>query len=218
MTKPIFRTMILMCLPLLFCGPVRAAQHTGPYVGAFLGGNILPDSSASDNLGSFNLSFNPGWQGSFAAGWDLKANNPLGQGRMELEYTHRSNSLDRVEFREGKVAGDGDMTADSLLLNFIGVVRSESRWSPYLLIGIGAARIDASGLKVAGQPLATDTATTFAYQVGCGVDYALTDSLGLDLGYRFFGTPPPKFTEANGSKFTADYISHSIVLGLRVGF
>jgi opacity protein-like surface antigen len=218
MLKPIFRIMIALSLALLFCGPVGAAQHTGPYVGAFFGGNIMPDSSASDSVGNFNLSFNPGLQGSVAVGWDLAENNPLGKGRVELEYARRSNSLDRVEFVEGKVTGNGDLKADSLLLNFIGVIRSGSRWSPYILIGVGAARIDASDLKVAGQPLSTDTATTFAYQVGCGIDYALTDSLSLDLGYRFFGTPPPKFTEANGDKFTTDYLSHSIILGLRVGF
>ncbi len=218
MTKPICRTMTALCLTLLFCGPVRAAQHTGPYVGAFLGGNILPDASASDALGSFNLSFNPALQGSLAVGWDLAHDSPLGKGRVELEYARRSNPLDRVEFFEGKTSGDGDLTADSLLLNFIGVVRSGSRWSPYLAIGVGAARIDASDLKVAGQPLATDTATVFAYQVGGGVDYALSDSLSLDLGYRFFGTTPPKFTEPNGQKFTTDYLCHTIIFGLRVGF
>lgn len=218
MIRPIFRTMIAFSLPLLFCGPVRAAQHTGPYVGGFLGGNIVPDSSASDDRGSFNLSFNPALQGSVAVGWDLKSDNPLGTGRIELEYARRSNPLDQVEFVEGKATGDGDLTVDSLLLNFIGVIRNETRWSPYVLIGIGAARIDASDLRATGQPLSTDTATTFAYQLGGGVDYALTDALSLDLGYRFFNTPPPKFTEVNGNKFTADYVSHSIILGLRVGF
>ena len=107
-----------------------------------------------------------------------------------------------MEFVEGKATGDGDLTVDSLLLNFIGVIRNETRWSPYILIGIGAARIDASGLRVSGQPLSTDTVTEFAYQLGGGVDYALTDSLSLDLGYRFFGTPSPKFTEADGNKFS----------------
>lgn len=209
--------MILCCLPLLYATPVLA-QHTGPYLGAYLGGNMLADSRGSDALGSFNLTFKPAVQGSVVIGWDLEPHNALGEGRIEVEYARRSNPLDRVEFVEGKVAGSGDLTVDSLLLNCIGALRHNSRWSPHVDIGIGAARLDTSALKVTGQPLSSDTATVFAYQLGGGVDYALTGSLSLDLGYRFFGAVRPKFTEVNGQTFTMDYSSHSVILGLRLGF
>ena len=215
--KTICRIMIALCLPLLCCGPAKA-QHTGPYLGAFLGGNLLADTSSSDAQGSFNLKFKPALQGSVALGWDLAPRHPLGEGRIELEYARRGNPLDEVEFVEGTVNGSGDLTVDSLLLNCIGAIRDNSRWSPYIVIGIGAARIDASELKVSGQPLSTDEATVFAYQAGGGVDYALTDALRLDLGYRFFSSTRPEFTEANGQKFKMDYYSHSVILGLRLGF
>ncbi len=209
--------MIALCLSLLFCGPALA-QHTGPYFGASLGGNILTDAKASEDLESFNLKYEPALQGSVVLGWDLKPNNILGEGRVELEYARRSNPLDQVDFAEGKAEGGGDLTVDSLLFNFIGVVRDNSNWSPYAVIGLGAALIDASGLKVSGQPLSNDKATVFAYQLGAGVDYALTESLALDLGYRFFSTTKPEFTEPNGHRFVTDYRSHSVMLGLRVGF
>jgi opacity protein-like surface antigen len=212
------RIMIALSLPLLFCGQVRGAQHSGPYVGAFLGGNMLTGAKSTDDQGSFNLMFNPALQGSVVLGWDLEQKNPLGEGRVELEYSRRSNPLDKAEFVEGKFKGSGDLTVDSLLLNCIGVYRSESRLSPYGGVGIGAARIDASGLKVTGQPLTSGTATVFAYQLQTGVDHALTKSLSLDLGYRFFSSTRPRFTEASGHKFETDYFSHSIVLGLRYGF
>lgn len=217
--KQIPLIMAAFCLPLLFCGPARA-QHTGPYAGAFFGGNILTDSKASDDLGSFNLSYSPGLQGSAALGWDLGKDNLFGgEGRIELEYTRRSNPLDKAEFVEGKAPGGGNLTVDSLLLNFMAVAWTESsRWSPYILLGIGAGRADASGLQVVGQPLSDDTATVFAYQMGVGVDYSLSDSVSLDLGYRFLGTTRPKFTEPSGHKFDIDYMSHGIVLGLRLGF
>ena len=77
--------------------------------------------------------------------------------------------------------------------------------------------MDASDLRVSGQPLATDTAAVFAYQLGGGVEYALTGALSLDLGYRFFGTSTSKFTEPTGQRFDTTYLSHSIVLGLRLG-
>ena len=39
---------IAICLPLMICGPVKA-QHTGPYVGAFIGGNALMTAKSTDD-------------------------------------------------------------------------------------------------------------------------------------------------------------------------
>jgi opacity protein-like surface antigen len=214
--KPFHHIFIALCL-LLYSSPAHA-RHSGPYARLHLGGNILADAKAEDSQGSFNLAFDPGLQGGIAFGWDLEENSPLGEGRIELEYTRSSSPLDRAEFVEGRVNGSGDMTADSLLLNFIGVLHGNSRWSPHAGIGIGAARIEASNLKVSGQPLSNDTATVFAYQLGVGVDYALTGVLALDVGYRFFGSSKPEFTETGGRKFETGYYNHSLVLGLRLGF
>jgi opacity protein-like surface antigen len=151
-------------------------------------------------------------------GWDFEPGNPVGEGRIELEYSHRSNPLDQAKFAEGSVTGGGSITADSLLLNIYGVVHDNSRWSPYIGVGAGAARIEASGLTVTGQTLVSGTSTVFAYQAGAGIDIALTDHLNLDLGYRFFSGVKPAFTEANGHSFKMEYLNHSAVLGLRVGF
>ena len=209
---------IALCLPLLLCVPAMAEQHTGPYVGAFFGGNMLMTFEGKDNQGNFDFEFDPALQGSAVIGWDLEPGSQVGEGRIELEYTHHSNSLDKVKFVEGSFKGGGDLTADSLLLNFFGVFRGDRRWSPYVGVGAGAARIEASDLKVAGQPLGSGSDFVFAYQFGTGLDYALSDRLSLDLGYRFFGSFRPQFTEANGTKFKMDYYSHSAVLGLRWGF
>jgi opacity protein-like surface antigen len=78
--------------------------------------------------------------------------------------------------------------------------------------------MEASDLKVAGQPLGSGSSVVFAYQLGAGVDFALNKYLSLDLGYRFFSGISPKFTEANGQTFKMDYYSHNAILGLRVGF
>lgn len=211
------QTIIALCLPLLLCAPVRA-QHSGPYVGVFLGGNALLSADGSDDRGKFGLTFDPTLMGSAVCGWDFEPGNPVGEGRIELEYSRRSNPLDRVKFVEGSFAGDGTVTADSLLINFFGVFRDSGRWSPYLGAGIGAARIEASDLRVTGQPMAGGSAVVLAYQLGAGLDYALTDTLSIDLGYRFFGSSRPTFDEANGDTFGMNYFNHSAVLGLRVGF
>jgi opacity protein-like surface antigen len=213
----ICRILIAIFLTLLSCGPAMA-QHVGPYVGAFLGGSALMTAKGSDSLGNFSLKYDPAPLGSAVCGWDFEPGNPVGEGRVELEYTRRSNPLDQVTFVEGSFKGGGTLTADSLLLNLFGVFHDGGRWAPYGGVGIGAARIEASDLKVTGQPMGSGSAVVFAYQVGGGVDVALTDHLNLDIGYRFFSTTRPRLTEAGGRSFEIDYLSHNAVLGLRVGF
>lgn len=208
---------VIICLPLLLCAPALA-RHAGPYAGVFAGGTLLPDSKSSDSQGDFRLTFDPGIQGSAVIGWELEEDNPLGEGRIELEYGHRSNPLNEVKFVEGDFNGDGDLTADSLLINVFAVYHDTSRWAPYFGVGAGAARIKADELQVSGHPLSSDSATVFAYQLGIGCEYRLTDSLSLDLGYRYFGSSRPEFSEENGGSFKMDYASHSLVLGVKAGF
>lgn len=208
-----------LCLPLLFCGPALARQQAGAYVEGYGGGNLVPSAKSSDNQGSFNMTFKPALQFGAVVGWEIGPDNLLGgEGRVELEYSHRNNRLDQVEFVEGKVPGGGGLTVDSLLLNSYYVYHDKSIWFPYFGIGAGAARIAADGMKVMGQPLSSDTDLVFAYQVGTGVDLAVTDRVTLDLGYRFFGCSQPKFGESNGQKFKIDYFSHSVIVGVRLGF
>ena len=216
--KRICPMLIVLCLPLLFCGPV-SAQHAGLYVGGLIGGNALMTSKASDDQGSFNLKFEPGWQGSGIVGWDFEPGNPVGEGRVELEYTRRSNRLDKVQFAEGKVSASGDLTVDSLLINCFGIMYGDDRlWSPYVGLGLGAARYAASDLQVTGQALSNGSTVVFAFQLGAGFDIQMTTHLSLDLGYRFFSSIRPKFSEGNGHNFAMNYFSHNVVLGLRLGF
>lgn len=211
------RMIIALCLPLVLCGPA-SAQHVGPYLGASFGGDALMTAKSADSKGDFSLKFDPGLQWGGVAGWDFAPGNPVGEGRIELEYTHRKNRLTQARFAEGSFNADGDLKADSLLLNFIGVFRDNRRWAPYILAGVGAARMEASDLKVTGNPLANGSQVVFAYQLGTGVDFNLTKHLSLDLGYRFFSSVRPEFVEATGQKFRMDYYSHNATLGLRVGF
>jgi opacity protein-like surface antigen len=216
--KQTCRMILALCLPLLLCGQAWAA-HSGPYAGAFLGGNALMTATCDDSKGEFDLRFNPGLLGSAVVGWDFEPGNPAGEGRIELEYSHRTNRLDQARYSQGVVPAGGNLAADSLLVNFFGIYHGEGRaWSPYAGAGLGAARIATSDLTVTGGPLSSDSALVFAYQLGLGVDYALTERLSLDLGYRFFSSTRPKFSEASGPAFKMDYLNHSVVLGLRVGF
>lgn len=215
--KRISVTILALCVPLLFCMPAQA-QHSGPYVGAFFGGNALMKAKSTGTGGDSALEFKPALTGSAVVGWDLEPGNALGEGRLELEYSRRSNSLDKVNFSGWSATGGGKMTADSLLFNCIGVFRDDTIWSPYLGLGLGAAQLKADNLTVTGAPFSNDSTVVFAYQVLAGFDIALSKHFSLDLGYRYFSTARPTFTEADGHKLTMDYVNHSATLGLRAGF
>ncbi len=194
------------------------AQHSGPYLGVFVGGQLLSPAESEDSLGTFNLEYRPAPSASVVLGWELEPGNILGEGRVELEYTRRSNRLDEIEFREGTIPAAGDLTADSLLINTFGVYRSEGLLTPYFGAGIGVARITAADLTVYGQPLADDDVLVLAYQLGAGFEVELTQSLTLDLGYRLFSSAKAKFTKVDGGEFETEYRSHSAMVGLRLGF
>lgn len=200
-----------------FVSPVWA-QHSGPYLGVFVGGQLLSPAQGEGDSGSFNLEYQPAPSGSIVLGWELESGSSVGEGRVEVEYTRRSNRLDQAEFAEGMVKGAGKLTADSLLVNTFGVYHSESSWTPYFGVGIGAARITAADLTVSGQPLSNDDALVLAYQLGVGSDIALTRSLTLDFGYRLFGSAKAKLKEANGNESKIGYLSHSAMVGLRLNF
>ena len=176
------------------------------------------DAKASDDQGDFRLTFDKACRGAPFSGGTLNQATPWEREESSLNTTRRSNRLDRVKFVEGSFKGGGDVTADSLLLNLFGVFHDDSRFSPYAGLGIGCGPYQASGLEVIGHPMGSGSAVVFAYQFGGGVDIALTDYLALDLGYRFFSSTRPVFTEVNGDNIEMDYPSHSAVLGLRLGF
>lgn len=194
------------------------AQSPGPYLGVLVGEQVLVPAKNEDSLGTFNLEYRPAPTVGIVIGWELEAGSKLGEGRVEIEFTRRKNRLDRAEFKEGKVKGDGEMVCDSFLVNTFGVYRNASSLTPYLGAGIGMARITAVDLMVTGQPLADDEALVFAYQFGAGVEVEVTQTLTLDLGYRLFSSSKAKFEEETGREFKTAYLSHSAVLGLRYSF
>lgn len=215
--KTYVKTAAVLFLLNLMCVSAFAA-HSGPYIGGYGGGNLLTFTKAYDNQGNFNIESDPAVQYGGLIGWDLPQGALIGEGRIEVEYSHRGNKIKKVNFANGNFAGGGDLTADSYMLNLFAVSRDRRAWSPYGGVGLGAASVKASGLSVAGFPVASGSSTVFAYQVGVGIDYALTNNVAFDLGYRFFGTTRPQFTESNGQKLKMDYFSNSVQLGVRFGF
>ena len=121
----------------------------------------------------------------------------------------------------------------------------DDAWTPYIGGGVGLVRVDQGDLRydanalaeaIAGPPLqrfpggalpegyvptpsATDTA--FAYQVGAGVGYALSESATLQFGYRMQVVNGLEFSgmNANGTvRAETDLRIHFLEIGIRQRF
>ncbi len=86
---------------------------------------------------------------------------------------------------------------------------------PYIMGGIGAAWTDADSTSVTKG----DDRFSFAWQVGAGLGYRLSDCWSLDLGYRFadLGEARSKMKDGSG-RIKKDIKSHDILLSARYYF
>ena len=134
------------------------------------------------------------------------------------------------------------------MLNLWYDIETGSDWTPYVGAGLGLIRIDQGDLdyetnqlaeRVAThlarlqnpqapavtfpegfvpKPTATDTA--FAFQIGAGIGYALTETATLNIGYRFQGLNGLEFTGMNSMTGTSvraetDLRVHFLEIGIR---
>ena len=148
---------------------------------------------------------------------------------------------------QGSIDGNGSGSPKQLgaMVNVWYDFNSASQWTPYAGLGLGLIRVDLANLKyddnavaeriaatltqgaVTALPpgfvpeLSQDTDTAFAWQFGAGVGYELSDTVTLDLGYRYQNTGTLKF---EGKNATATVISeqklkvHLIEVGIRYRF
>ena len=58
-----------------------------------------------------------------------------------------------------------------------------------------------------------DDETSFAYQVGAGVEYLLSKDFAFEVSYRFFGTPTVTFSDVD-----VNNTHHTGLVGLTLAF
>ena len=144
--------------------------------------------------------------------------------------------------------GSGSPTQLGAMANVWYDFNPVSQWTPYAGLGLGFIRVDLANLKYDENAIAQtivdffaraqgrtlppldpgfvpglsqDTDTAFAWQFGAGVGYELSDTMTLDLGYRYQNTGTLKF---KGENTTGTVISeqelkvHLFEVGIRYRF
>jgi opacity protein-like surface antigen len=113
---------------------------------------------------------------------------------------------------------EGDVDALFALANLWIDIPVGDVFRPYVGGGIGFGRLDAELETTAGSEIVDDSDWGFAYQLGAGVAFGFAENIAFDIGYRFKGIANVDLETTGGGEAEADYQSHNIIAGVRIGF
>ena len=196
---------------LLFClltfaviGSGISTSFAGTYISGNLGAVIVNDSDLDDGVDTGEFSYDTGF--GFVAALGTSLQNDI---RVEAELGYRNNDLDEIKVDGfGSADIDGDVTTTSLMGNAYYDISTEGSFSPYIGAGLGYANVEGD-LDDFGD----EDDNVFAYQLILGGSFASSETLSVDLQYRYFATDDPDFDGLD-----SEYSSHNIMIGLRNNF
>jgi len=182
----------------------------GPYIGGKFGMGIISDSDMTCGISydhTHNINIDNGEAFSISAGYVFNKNF-----RLEGEIPYQKNDLLNVTLgKKGKQKADinGNVKSLAFLANGYYDFANRTKFTPFVTAGIGVSRIEFNDKDYD----VTMKDTVFAYQVGAGVSYAMTENVSLDGTYRYFGTSDPRELGVS-----MNYSSHNVYLGARYNF
>ncbi|MGA8179848.1 MAG: outer membrane beta-barrel protein [Desulfobacterales bacterium] len=197
-------------LAFFFSVPVCSAK--GLYVSGNAGFAMASDSDITDSAVpgiTVNTEFDTGLALGAALGYDFY------RFRVEGELFYQKNDIKKISAQGVPFDPTGDAVALSFLINGYYDFVNRSAFTPYISAGLGFAQVEFNDLDISrvGFSGSSDTDTVFAYQIGIGVGYALTEKILIDVKYRYFGTED---SEYNTTK--AEFVSNNVLLGVRFNF
>lgn len=165
--------------------------------------------------------YDTGYNLSVALGYGFNPNGLIGV-RVEGELGYTSFDIDSHNVRGIGSFSGGDATGDADTL--YGMANGYLDYNlgsitPFVSAGLGYARLDLSnqGVTPTGVVM-NDSGSGLAWQVGAGAAFAVTNSVTVDLGYRYFNVQDVGLTAVDGTSTDVDLESHQINLGIRKAF
>ena len=188
--------------------------------------NTLSDKTHKDSV--FGL------KAAIGASQELK----YGKLRGELEFGTSESSKEHNNF-PFKISNDYVHDFDiktsfySAMLNLYYDIDTGTKFTPYIGGGIGYARVKSKAAVTGDTPFgaidmnSSTHENNFAWQLGFGVSYQVTDNIDIDLGYRYsdygnakdsVATPIPGLDKTLYADAKYSITSHEALLGLRYSF
>ncbi|MCL1824942.1 MAG: outer membrane beta-barrel protein [Betaproteobacteria bacterium] len=171
----------------------------------------------SDNDSTFGAALTLGYD------FHQKFQIPL---RADLEYAAFGNVTGKETWRSfgGKFSYKQTLKIQTLFLNAYYDFRNRSAFTPYAGGGFGLASIKANGRYETywsySDSYGAKSTTNFAWNIGGGVAYKVSEQFSLDLGYRFagLGKAKTKVDEYGYVLKTRDVYMSQFLLGARFTF
>jgi opacity protein-like surface antigen len=197
-------------LVFFFSAPVYSAE--GLYVSGNIGFAMASDSDITDSTVpgvTVNTEFDTGLAFGAALGYDFN------RFRAEGEISYQKNDIDKIGSPGVILDATGDAKALSFLINGYYNFVNSSAFTPYISAGIGFAQVEFNDLDISslGFSGSNDEDTVFAYQIGIGVGYAVTEKVTIDVKYRYFGTEDSEYDTTK-----AEFASNNFLFGVRYNF
>lgn len=197
--------------PAMAEGPLGLPSLSGFYVSVFAGGSISDDVDLTTVVGvpyTLSIDSDTGYVLGVAVGVKIMPNL-----RGEIEYSYSKANIDNITLSQGAAsissAGTGELETKFILANLWYDFDIGGPVTPYVGGGIGWGDV------VDLSTIAKNNLDGFAWQLGAGAKYDLTDHLSLDVSYRF-----KQIVGVNFAAFTADedVNSHNIQAAITYTF
>jgi opacity protein-like surface antigen len=219
MKMKLFVTTVALCaLPVI---ATAAPSKPGAYMSGFLGFNQTSNATMETTdfftppATTFNdrLEFDPGIYIGGTGGYDF------GMIRLEGELSYRGADIKKVNSDRGV---DRNLGMLAMMFNGWFDLENPSPITPYWGAGIGFVSMNFDKDyhdRATGDPVFyEDTATTYAFQAGGGVEFSITPRFSLDLGYRYFRTGKATFDKHSDLENKLEVENHNVALGFRAKF
>ena len=207
------RTVAAAAALVLFLTPSLSAGAGSPYVSGLLGYTIAAKTDAGDLS---DISFNDFVSVAAAAGLEYPVS--YSRIRFEVELSYRQNEMDEAKFLGTGGGVDGHVSALAVLANAYYGIDTGTTAEPYFLVGGGGSWTSIRDAEFREVKVVDDDGFQFAFQVGGGVGFDLTEKMVLDVGYRYFSTAKSNFEDEDGQSFDFWYRTHTLFAGLRYKF
>lgn len=188
------------------------ALEVNPYVSAKLSYDWAKNDVVTTGARSGKMKFHKEiWGGHYAAGVKAKAI------RTEIEFNQYQDTKKKMRDTRFRLQNQ------SLMLNAYYDINTCTRWTPYIGAGMGVSMLKFTAKDMRSGLKMSEKSYNFAWQLGAGVTYDLTQNIALDAGYRYIDSGAAVArkqieTGQPAAKEKFDTAAHEIYFGARYTF
>ncbi|WP_080748995.1 outer membrane protein [Solemya velum gill symbiont] len=200
-----------------------AFASSGMYANLLIGGSFnndvdfTQDIDPADDYYKGKIDLDNGLAFSAAIG------NQYGNFSAEVELSYLNGDTGLQSFPDASAPSDeadtnGDISVTALMLNGW-YSFGEGPLRPFVGAGLGYAKasIDTS-FDIGGNNGIDDSDSGFAWQVGAGVEYALSDTTSLVGVYKYMNMDSIDVTDNEDTDISTDFSTHIVQVGLKMKF